>query len=98
MQIKYLINKLERILNEKYLHIDVNFYCSRRKKIVHFGIERSIQQYKDYMKFIKDIKKKFFLRNTKNSNFELVKSPQLVNSVKWKSDYIVFRKRTSNQS
>ena len=65
MQIKYLINKLERILNEKYLHIDINFYCSRRKKIVHFGIERSIQQYKDYVKFIKDIKFFFFKKYEK---------------------------------
>ena len=97
MQIKYLINKLERILNEKYPHIDVNFYCFWRKKFVHFGIERSIQQYKDYLKFIEDIEL-FFLRNLKNSDFELYKPPQLVNSVKWKYDYIVFRKRTSNQS
>ena len=91
MQIKYLINKLERILNEKYPHIDVNFYCSQRKKIVHFGIETSIQQYKDYVKFIKDIEL-FFLRNMKNCDFELVKPPQLVNSVKWKFDYVIFRK------
>ena len=56
MQIRYLLNKLERILNEKYLHIDSKFYCSCRKKFVHFGIERSIQQYKDYLKFIEDIK------------------------------------------
>ena len=97
MQIKYLINKLERILNEKYPHIDVNFYCSRKKKIVHFGIERSVQQYKDYVKFIKDIELSL-LRNMKNSDFELVKPPQLVNSVKWKYDYVVFRKRTSNQN
>ena len=61
MQIKYLISRLERILNEKYPHIDVNFYCSRRKKIVNFGIERSIQQDKDYVKFIKDIEL-FFLK------------------------------------
>ena len=97
MKIKYVIKKLERILNEKYPHIDVNFYCSRRKKIVHFGIERSIQQYKDYSKFIEDIEL-FSFRNMKNSDFELVKPPQLVNSVKWKFDYVVFRKRTSNQS
>ena len=55
MQIRYLINKLERIMNEKYLHVDSRFYCSPQKKIVHFGIERSIQQYKDYLKFIEDI-------------------------------------------
>ena len=97
MQIRYLINELERVMNEKYPHIDSRFYCSRRKIVVHFGIERSIQQYKDYLKFIEDIEL-FFLRNLKNSDFELYKPPQLVNSVKWKYDYIVFRKRTSNQS
>ena len=91
MQIRYLINNLERIMNEKYSHVDSRFYCSHRKKIVHFGIERSIQQYKDYFKFIKDIEL-FFLRNLRNSDFELYKPPQWVNSVKWKYDYIVFRK------
>ena len=55
MEIRYLINKLERIMNEKYPHIDSKFYCSRRKQIVHFGIERSIQQYEDNLKFIEDI-------------------------------------------
>ena len=92
MQIRYLINKLERIMNEKYPHIDSKFYCSCRKKFVHFGIERSIQQYEDYLKFVEDIEL-FFLRNLKNSDFELAKPLQLVNF-----DYIVFRKRTSNQS
>ena len=33
MQIRYLINKLERIMNEKYLHIDSKFYCSVEKKL-----------------------------------------------------------------
>ena len=84
-------------MNEKCLHIDSKFYCSRRKKFVHFGIERSIQQCYDYLKFIEDIEL-FFLRNFKNSDFELCMPPQLVNTVKWKYGYIVFRKRTSNQS
>ena len=92
-----MINKLERILNERYPHIDVNFHCSRRKKIVHFGIEGSVQQYKDYVKSSKDIELSL-LRNMKNSDFELVQPPQLFNSVKWKYDYVVFRKRTSNQN
>ena len=46
MHIRYLINKLERIMNEKHQHIDSKLYCSRRKKIVHFGIERSINNMK----------------------------------------------------
>ena len=97
MKSRYLVNKLERIMNKKYPHIDSKFYCSCRKKIVHFGIEKSVQQYKDYLIFIDDIEL-FFLRNLKNSDFELAKPLQLVNSVKWKYDYVVFRKQTSNQS
>ena len=85
-------------MNEKYPRISIqNFTVLVEKKFVHFGIERSIQQYEDYLKFIEDIEL-FFLRNFKNSDFELAKPPQLVNSVKWKYYYIVFRKRTSNQS
>ena len=48
-------------MNEKYLHIDSKFYCSRRKKFVHFGIQKSIQQYNNYVKFIKDIELLFFV-------------------------------------
>ena len=61
MQIRYFTNKLERIMNEKYLHIDSKFYCSRREKFVHFGIQKSIQQYNNYVKFIKDIELLFFV-------------------------------------
>ena len=48
-------------MNEKYLHIDSKFYCSRREKFVHFGIQKSIQQYNNYVKFIKDIELLFFV-------------------------------------
>ena len=81
----------------KNIRILTSIFTVLEKKIVHFGIERSVQQYKDYVKFIKDIELSL-LRNMKNSDFELVKPPQLVNSVKWKYDYVVFRKRTSNQN
>ena len=62
MEIKTFIIKLEAFLKEKYPFIDESFYCSCRKKIVHLGLKKALQDYPDYMKFIEDIRL-FFYRN-----------------------------------
>ena len=92
MGIKTFIIKLEAFLKEKYPFIDASFYCSRRKKIAHLGLKKALQDYRDYMKFIKDIRLFFFLTVYRNNKFEYV-NPYLNNSVKWKFDYVIFRKR-----
>ena len=91
MEIKTFIIKLEAFLKEKYPFIDESFYCSRRKKIVHLGLKKALQDYLDYMKFIEDIRL-FFLTVYRNNKFEFV-NPYLNNTVKWKFDYVIFRKR-----
>ena len=60
MGIKTFIIKLEAFLKEKYPFIDASFYCSRRKKIAHLGLKKALQDYRDYMKFIKDFRIFFF--------------------------------------
>ena len=92
MGIKTFIIKLEAFLKEKYPFIDASFYCSRRKKIAHLGLKKALRDYRDYMKFIKDIRIFFFLTVYRNNKFEFV-NPYLNNSVKWKFDYVIFRKR-----
>ena len=92
MGIKTFIIKLEAFLKEKYPFIDASFYCSRRKKIAHLGLKKALQDYRDYMKFIKDIRIFFFLTVYRNNKFEFV-NPYLNNSVKWKFDYVIFRNR-----
>ena len=92
MGIKTFIIKLEAFLKEKYPFTDALFYCSRRKKIAHLGLKKALQDYRDYMKFIKDIRIFFFLTVYRNNKFEFV-NPYLNNSVKWKFDYVIFRKR-----
>lgn len=95
MQIKVFIHKLERILKEKYPHIDVEFYCSCRKKIVDFGFENALYFSPDHANFVKDIEH-FFLKNKKEfDEFEFIK-PYFNHSVKWKFDYVIFRGKTSN--
>ena len=60
--LRYHINKLERILNEKYLKINVSLYILKRTKVVHLGLDKALHDFEDYLHVIKDIKK-FFLRN-----------------------------------
>ena len=94
MQVKYLINHLETILKEKYPEMAPEIYHSRRKKLVHLALEKSIEQYPDYLMFLKDIKS-FFNKNFKNE-FEFCRPIKIVHAIKWKFDYILFRKRNSN--
>ena len=94
MQVKYLINRLETILKEKYPEMTPEIYYSRRKKLVHLGLEKSIDQYPNYLMFLKDIES-FFNRNFKNE-VEFCRPIKIVHTIKWKFDYIIFRKRNSN--
>ena len=94
--LRYHINKLDRILNEKYPNINVSLYISKRTKIVHLGLDKASHDFEDYLHVTKDIKK-FFFRNIKKCDYEFLK-PQLVNSIKWKFDYIIFRKKRNSCS
>ena len=80
MQVKYLINRLETILKEKYPEMAPEIYHSCRKKLVHFALEKSIEQYPNYLMFLKDIES-FFNRNFKNE-FEFCRPIKIVNTIK----------------
>ena len=87
---KLFIYKLERLLKERYSHIPFEFYGSRRKKNIHFGLEKSLVSYENYANAIRDIQE--FFKKQKNEEFEFV-DPVLIHTVKWKFDYIIFRRK-----
>ena len=96
MQIKLFIYKLERLMNEKYPQIKIDFYCSRRKNNIHIGLDRVLFSFSEYLSLIKDFEQ-FFLKNKTDDEFEFVK--RLLNhAVKWRYDYIIFRKRKAHDS
>ena len=94
MRVKHLINRLETILKEKYPEMTPEIYYSCRKKLVHLALEKSVDQYPNYLMFLKDIES-FFNKNFKNE-FEFCRLIKIVHTIKWKFDYIIFRKRNSN--
>ena len=66
--LRYYINKLERILNEKCSKINVSIYISKITKIVHFQLHKALYDFEDYLHVIKDIKN-FFLRNIEKFDY-----------------------------
>ena len=42
MQVKFYINRLESILKQKYPEMNAEIYYSRRKKLVHLALDKSI--------------------------------------------------------
>ena len=90
---RMLLRKLQDMLKEKYPHIPFEFYLLKRKNNVHFGLEKSLFCYDQYSDAINDIQD-FFKRYDTNNFFLFVK-PNLIRTIKWKYDYIIFRGRNA---
>ena len=89
-----LINKHVRIL-EKHMsslfpNLKINFYVSRRSKYIHMRLDFALFTLKDHDRIISEIKDFVFDELNERFNFCF---PQLVPTVKWKYNYIVFKKR-----
>ena len=82
--------KLEKILKEKYPHMEISFYVSRRKRYVHMGFEKALLFFLEHQKIIAEIENLWCQNRT--PEFEFVNPPRLVKTVKWNFDYILFRK------
>ena len=91
MLVDFYINRLETMLKQKYPEMNPEIYCLRGKKLVHLALNKSIDQYRNYIDFLKEIES-FFERHFKNE-FEICKPIKVINTIKWKFDYVIFRKR-----
>ena len=56
MNIKSFLLLLKSTLNEKYPHLKVDFYVSRRNRYDHMGLDQPLHSISYYEKFINDIK------------------------------------------
>ena len=69
MLVKFYINRLETILKQKYPEMNAEIYYSCRKKLVHLALDKSIEQYRNYNDFLKEIEAFFERYFKKNLNF-----------------------------
>ena len=93
MQIKFYINRLESTLKRKYPEIPIEIYYSRRRKLVHLALDKSIEQYQTYNDLLKEIER--FYERYFRKDFEFCKPIRIIHTIKWKFDYVIFKKRNS---
>ena len=92
MKVKFLCSKLEYRLKEKFPDVKLEeVYFSRRRKYIHMASERTIFDFERKKEFFKEVEN--FYNEYLKKDFELIKPMKIINTIKWKFDYLVFRKR-----
>lgn len=92
MKIKQLCSILELKLKNKFPEIPLEeIYYSKRRKYIHFAFEKIIYDFERKNEFLKEIEK--FYEEKLKKDYIIFKPMKLINTIKWKSDYVVFRKR-----
>ena len=90
MLVKYNLNRLEVILKNNFPEINPELYYSRRKRLIHMALDKCIYEYQRYRQLLDEINE--FFRNFRR-NFIFHQPIRLVPTIKWKFDYVIFRKR-----
>ena len=90
MFMKTFLIMLKNILKKDHPDLELDFYLSRRSKFVHMDMDTSITKYKRYEQLIRDIEA--YWKSKKNDDRFKFIEPKLINSVKWKFDYVIFEK------
>ena len=92
MKVKYLCSKLEYKLKEKFPDIPLTeIYFTRRRKHIHFAFEETIFDLKRKKDFLEEVEK--FYEEYLKKDFEMLKAMKVIHTIRWKFDYIAFRKR-----
>ena len=90
MSIKKLVRQLEKHTNVKFVEYHAKFYSNRRNFYIHMGLDNSLFGYDNFKKMLEEIN--CFLNEHLPNKFISVFPPKLINSSKWKHDYIVSKK------
>ena len=92
MKVKYLCSKLENQLKEKFPDIPLTeIYFTRRRKHIHFAYEKTIFDSNRKKIFLEEVER--FYEEYLKKDFEMLKPMRIIHTIKWKFDYIAFRKR-----
>ena len=91
MSIKKKIIALEKHMSLKFPEFDGKFYLNRRNFYIHLGLDKSLFSFNNYKIFLQEIDS-FFIEHL-IKDFESVFPPKLVITIKWKHDYILYRKK-----
>ena len=97
ISIKKLDVQLEKHINLKFPEFKAKFYSNRRNFYIHMGLDESLFGFDECNKLLQEIDN--FVNEHLTGKFTCISPPSLINSTKWKLDYLVRNKMVeSNQS
>ena len=92
MKVKNICITMERIFKEKFPEIPITeVYYSRRRKHIHFAFEDRLSNYERKKEFLEEVQQ--FYKEHLIKDFELLSPMKIIHTIKWKFDYVAFRKR-----
>ena len=81
-------------LKKDYPDLEFGFYLSRRSRYAHMGSDTPLIRIPNHQEIIEKIKTIWYQKKT-DDKFDFCE-PYLISSVRWKYDYLVFRKNYYN--
>ena len=96
MCIKKLVIQLEKHINNKFPEFKAKFYSNRRNFYIHMGLHESLCGFSEYRKLLQEIGN--FLSEHLPDKFTSIFPPRLINSTKWKFDYLISSKKMAESN
>ena len=92
---KTFIKKLESQMDKKHPDYRAKFYINRKNRLIHVGMDKALFSFENYRFFLWECE--FFTKEElRGVKFEFFHIPNLISCTKWKFDYIIARRETTN--
>ena len=89
-----VIKKLESHMDRKFPDFRVKIYINRKNRLIHIGMDKVLFSYSNYRIFLWECE--WFLKEHLPVKFQFFSIPNLISCTKWKFDYIIARRETTN--
>ena len=93
--IKKVIKQLDFHMDKLHPDFRGKFFINRKNMLIHVGLDTCIFEYPEYRLYLWDAEN-FLKKNLKTRKFQFYRVPTLINCTKWKFDYVIARKMTTN--
>ena len=82
-------------MDKKHPEFRATFYINRKNNLIHIGMDSAIFDKANFRLYLWDCE--WFMKEAMpNIKFEFFRVPTLINCTKWKFDYIIARRETTN--
>ena len=89
------MKKLESHMDKTYPEYRVKVYINRKNKLIHIGMDQALFSFSNYTIFLWDCEW-FMKEHLPQVKFEFFSIPNLISCTKWKFDYVIAKRETTN--